>query len=115
MDTSIDITYQIKLLFLAVNNATIGGISKKPIINPLVGPIPELKPENTGSPITPIKIYITRDAVLFLNPSTAEIMNTAIVCREKFITNGTVSQEATTITATPRDTVARDLTYKLSL
>ena len=34
--------------------------------------------------------------------SREEMTNTAIVCREKFITNGTVSQEATTITATPR-------------
>ena len=111
---SIDIAYQTKLFFLAVNTDTKGGTIKKPIRNPLVAPLPELNPENTGSPIAPIRRYIKRAAVLFLNPSREEMTNTAIVCREKFITNGTVIQDATTVTATPKDTVANVLTYKLS-
>ena len=63
---------------------TIKALTKKPKINPPVGPIKYIRPPpnaKTGSPIIPLKIYKPTVRVASFPPNNIAIINTAKGCK----------------------------------
>ena len=67
-------------LIICSNTLYIIGSIVNPIINPSVGVIPLVNPENTGSPINPIIRYVINIIKLSFNGSNNNIINTTNVC-----------------------------------
>jgi len=61
-------------------NAVKGKLTMYPPVGPRRAPKPELKPEKTGSPITPVSTYTIWEMVPYFFPRIAAARHTARVC-----------------------------------
>ncbi len=81
--------------------------SKNPPDAPIIAENPLLKPENTGTPIIPSKIYKATEQQEILGEYTPAIKNIANVCNVRPTTKGILIQAHIVISATEAETAVK--------